>query len=660
VEGERKQVTVLLCCVADASVLAERLGPAYFDSLMTELVGMVAEETGRYEGVLRRTRPDGFEAMFGARVLHEDDPWRAVLTALAVQRGVAQLLPQPTSGDERLAIRIGIATGPVVVTRRVHDRDVDYSAVGETMRVADLLQQLAEPGTILISHATCQAVAGYVALERMTLEVGGAAAFRITGAAPARLVRPPRLMRTLEPFVGRVHELGLLANLATRARAGRGQVAGVVGEPGIGKSRLLLEFTSAMPDVTVVESRCVSYGSLVPYLPLADLVRAYCGVKDGESVDEACRAVRAAIAPAALPGDAEKWLLRPLGAGDTAADNVSPEAVKARTFDVLRALLFHASTLRPVVIVIEDIHWIDRTSEEFLALVVERVVAARILIIVTFRPGYQPPWRDRSQVTQLMLAALTAADSETLIGAIARETRLPPQASAEILAKAEGNPFFLEELTRAVLEHGPNYVAMNHLLAGSFEAALAEAARADAVGREIGDLRLQTYAGFTTGWVEASRGNHATALAMCRRSLDQAPDRVSRAYASMVLGYALLEAGDYSGARERLEPIVAELESFGFLQWHAWTSILAGEAYRLDGALDIAEALVTRGLEVATQAPYWYAVGFAERIAGRIARDRGNREESVAALDRALDTFERIGARFEEARTRQEAVRIGE
>jgi tetratricopeptide (TPR) repeat protein len=201
---------------------------------------------------------------------------------------------------------------------------------------------------------------------------------------------------------------------------------------------------------------------------------------------------------------------------------------------------------------------------------------------------------------------------------------------------------------------------MNHLLAGSFEAALAEAARADAVGREIGDLRLQTYAGFTTGWVEASRGDHATALAMCRRSLDQAPDRVSRAYASMVLGYALLEAGDYSGARERLEPIVAALESFGFLQWHAWTSILAGEAYRLDGALDIAEALVTRGLEVATQAPYWYAVGFAERIAGRIARDRGNREESVAALDRALDTFERIGARFEEARTRQEAVRIGE
>jgi tetratricopeptide (TPR) repeat protein len=648
------------------------------------------------------------------------------------------------------------------------------------------------------------------------------------------------------------------------------------------------------------------------------------------------------------------------GAGDITDDGVSPEAIKARTFDVLRALLFHASTLRPVVIVIEDIHWIDRTSEEFLALIVERVVAARMLIIVTFRPGYHPPWRDRSYVTQLTLTALTAADSEAVIGAIARETRIPPQVSAEILAKAEGNPFFLEELTRAVLEHGPGdrvpdtvhgvimaridrlpdtakqllqtaavlgrevplrvltrvwrgtqriapaleelcrleflfeksggdeqvfvfrhaltqdvaydsllarqrrdlhleaaraleelygsridemtatlayhyartdltdeavtwlmraadraarvyanaeailhldiarrrlerlpagaerdrrslevalrhahslyflgrfresvdvlqphaaplarlddpgltapycfwlahmysrlgdqrragdsayraidaatsagdrailgkahgllaleghwagnapdgiahgkeairllracpdqrwwlgmahfYVAMNHLLTGEFEAALAEATNADTVGKEIGDPRLQTYAGFTAAWVEASRGDCETALAVCRRSLEQAPDRVSRAYASMFLGYALLEAGDHRAARDQLVPIVTELESFGFPHWQAWASTLTGETYRLDGALDVAATFVERGLETAKQARYWYAVGFAERIAGRIARDRGYREESVAALDRALDTFERIGARFEAKRTSAEAA----
>jgi DNA-binding winged helix-turn-helix (wHTH) protein/tetratricopeptide (TPR) repeat protein len=960
VEGERKQATVLHCAVANSGVLAERLGPAHLDALMTELAGVAADETSRYEGVLRRTRPDGFEAVFGARVVHEDDPWRAVLAALAVQRSVARLVPEQTSDDERPTVRLGIATGPVIVTRRVDDRGVDYSAVGETMRVADLLQQFAEPGTILISDITRQAVEGYIALDRTTLEVGGTAAFRVTGAAPTRLVRPPRLMRALEPFVGRIHELGLLVNLATRVRGGHGQVAGVVGEPGIGKSRLLLEFTNTMPDLTVLEARCVSYGSLVPYLPLADLVRAYCGVKDGDSADDACRAVRTALATAVLPVDADRRLLGLLGVGDTADDSVSPEALKARTFDVLRALLLHASTLRPVVIVVEDIHWIDRTSEEFLAMLAERAIAARLLIIVTFRPGYRLPWRDRSYVTQLTLTALTAADSGALIGAMTRDTPIPARVSAEILAKAEGNPFFLEELARAVLERGPEdrvpdtvhgvimaridrlpeipkqilqtasvlgrevplrllarvwrgtpqiapeleelcrleflyeksggdervfvfrhaltqdvaydsllarqrrdlhleaaraleelyasrieettatlayhyvrtdltdeavawliraadraarvyaneeailhldlarrrlerlaegsgrdrrevevalkhahslyflgrwkesveilrphsanlvrlndagltakysfwlahmytrlgdhrqaaeqadraiaagtragefatvgkahgalaldahwlgnphdgiahgetavrilrahhderwwlgmayfYVAMNHLLAGNFETALAEAAHADAEGKEMDDPRLRTYAGFLAGWVEASRGNHETALATCRRSLEQAPDRVSRAYASMVLGYALLEAGDHSGARERLEPIIAELESFGFLQWHAWTSILTGETYRLDGALDIAEALVTRGLEVATQAPYWYAVGFAERIAGRIARDRGDREESAAAFNRALQTFERIGARFEEARTRAEAA----
>ena len=960
VEGERKQTTVLHCAVANTGVLAERLGPAHLDALMTKLAGVAAEETGRYDGILRRTRLDEFEAVFGARVVHEDDAWRAVLTALAVQRSVARLVPEQTSEDEPLTVRIGIATGPVVVTRRVEDRGVDYSAVGETMRVADLLQQLAEPGTILISDATRQAVEGYIALDCTTLEVGGAGAFRVTGAAPTRLVRPPRLTRALEPFVGRVHELGLLGNLATRAGGGHGQVAGVVGEPGIGKSRLLLEFTKAIPDVTVLEARCVSYGSLVPYLPLADLVRAYCGVKDGDSPDDASRAVRTAIATAALPADADRRLLRLLGIGDTADDSVSPEAIKARTFDVLRGLLLHASTLRPVVIVVEDIHWIDRTSEEFLAMLVEWVVAARVLIIVTFRPDYRMPWRDHSYVMQLTLTALTAADSGALVGTMTRDTPIPPHVSAEILAKAEGNPFFLEELTRAVLERGPQdrvpdtvhgvimaridrlpetakhilqtasvlgrevplrllvrvwrgtpqmapeldelcrleflyeksggdervfvfrhaltqdvaydsllarqrrdlhleaaraleelyagrleettatlayhyvrtdltdqavtwllraadraarvyaneeailhldlarrrlerlpespdrdrrevevalkhahslyflgrwkesvdilrphtanlvrvndagltatysfwlahmytrlgdhrqaaeqadraiaagtragelatvgkahgalaldahwlgnprdgiahgeeavrmllahpderwwlgmayfYVAMNHLLAGSFEAALTEAARADAVGKEIGDPRLRTYAGFTAGWIEASRGNHETALTTCRRSLEQAPDRVSRAYASMVLGYALLEAGDHSGARERLEPIVAELESFGFLQWHAWASILTGETYRLDGALDIAEAFVTRGLEVATHAPYWYAAGFAERIAGRIARDRGDPEESASAFNRALQTFARIGARFEEARTRGEAA----
>jgi len=153
--------------------------------------------------------------------VHEDDPWRGVLTALAIQRRPRPLAPDGTADDEQPIVRIGVATGSVVVTRRVEDRGVEYSTVGDTMRTADRLQQLAEPGTILISDTTRHAIDGCVDVERTAFEVESTATFRVIGPAPARLVRPPRLLRPLAPFVGRVHELGLLANLAARARGGR-------------------------------------------------------------------------------------------------------------------------------------------------------------------------------------------------------------------------------------------------------------------------------------------------------------------------------------------------------------------------------------------------------------------------------------------------------
>ena len=924
VDGERKQAAVLQCAVANAAAIAERLGPARLEDLMSALERIASDEADRYEGLFRRTAPDRCEVIFGARIVHEDDAWRAVLTSLAIQRGLARLAPELTSGEERLTVRIGIDNGPVVVTRRADDRGVEYSAVGEPMRIADLLQQHAEPGAILISDATRHAVEGYVALERTAVEAGGAAVFRVTGGAPTGAARPPRLMRTLAPFVGRVHEFGLLANLATRARSGRGQVVGIVGEPGLGKSRLSLEFTSAMSDLTVVEGRCVSYGSLAPYLPLVDIVRAYCGVREDDSAEEAIRAVAAAVAATDLPPDAGTWLLRLLGVGDTAAGTLSPEAIKARTFEVLRGLLLHASTVRPLVVVVEDVHWIDRTSEEFLAMLVERVVAARVLILVTFRPGYRVPWRDRSYVTQITLTPLAPADGETMVTATAREACVPPHVSAEILAKAEGNPFFLEELTRAVLEHGPEhgvpdtvhgvimarldrlpetakqllqtasvlgrhvplrlltrvwqgappvasellqelcrleflyeqpgdgdermfvfthaltqdvaydsllsrrrrdlhleaaralealyagrldeitatlahhyvrtdliedavtwliraaeraarvyanaeailhldlarrrlerlpegsrrdrleldvalrhahslyflgrwkdsvdillphearlfrlddpaltaayafwlahiytrlgdqrggteqarraidagtaageaatvgkayavlgfsehwsgntadgiahgeeavcilrlhpdqwwwlgmahiYLAMNHVLAGDFDAALAAGRCADDVGREMADPRLRNYAGWVTGWAELSRGRHEVAIAACRGSLEHAPDRVSRAYASLMLAFALLKHGDHREALERLHPTLIELAAFPFPQWEALASVLIGEGLRLDGRLDDAREATRLGIEIASRVGYQYVVSLGREIAARM------------------------------------------
>jgi tetratricopeptide (TPR) repeat protein len=198
------------------------------------------------------------------------------------------------------------------------------------------------------------------------------------------------------------------------------------------------------------------------------------------------------------------------------------------------------------------------------------------------------------------------------------------------------------------------YLALNHLLRGDFESALAEAARADAVGTDIGDPRLQTYAAFAAGWIEILRGNLDAAIGRCRRSLELAPDRVSRAYASLFVAYALLEQGEHAQAGERLQPLVAEFESFGFPQWQAFAATLLGESWRLLGRLDDADAAVESGRRIAIRAGYWYAVALGCRIAGRIARDRGAATDALSAFREACDIFDRIDAAFERARTREE------
>jgi tetratricopeptide (TPR) repeat protein len=204
------------------------------------------------------------------------------------------------------------------------------------------------------------------------------------------------------------------------------------------------------------------------------------------------------------------------------------------------------------------------------------------------------------------------------------------------------------------------YLAMNHLVQGDFEAALAEADTADAVGKEIDDPRLQTYAALAVGWIEATRGNDEAAVAACRRSREQAPDRVSRAYASMMLGFALIGQGDHAQARIILEPTIAELEGFAFPQWHGFAAALTAETYRLDARLDVAGTLVRRALEVMTRAQYWYGVAFAQRVAARIALDRGAWDEATARFDDAALTFERIGARFEVQQTCDERDRLND
>ena len=949
-EDERKYATALHCAVADAAAIVERVGSIELQTLIRQLLAIGQTEIAQYDGVIIQRHTDGFVAIFGAQAVHEDDGRRAILAALAIQRQSAALA---------LDLRIGIDAGPLLVCRAAGAGETSYTAVGDAIRVADLLHQFAAPGAILISQVVWRAVDRHIAAAEVSPAPPGQRAYRVTGRLqrPAG-VWPPR--RTLVPFIGREQETAILERLGRQALDGSGQVVSIVGEPGMGKSRLVYEFTRALArgpgNHLTLEGRCVSYGSLIPYLPLVDLLRAHCLVDDTDPPDVIRDAVEHTVRENGLPPDATGWLLRLLGIDDntTAAEPSSPEAVKARTFEVLRLLFLKASARQPLVIVVEDLHWIDRTSEEFITTLVERLTGARVLLAATQRHGYRAPWLDRTYASQITLSPLTAADSARLVSSIAAGDSLGDEVSRTILSRGEGNPFFLEELARTVIEHGAGgsaipetvqgvimarldrlpdgpkqllqtaavlgrevplrqlarlsqrpdlersladlcrqefmyertsgdepvfvfkhaltqdvaydsllsrrrrelhleaaraledlytdrldemtatlayhyartdlidqsvtwlvraaeraarvyanaeailhldlaarrlqrlpegperdrrmldvalrhahslyflgrfresvdvllphearlsrladaglsgayafwlahmysrlgdqrraaenahraieaateagdnatlgkahglialeghwsgqpsqgiahgtraiellqpqsdqrwwlgmthfYLAMNHLLTGRFDAALEETARADAVGKEIGDPRLQTYAGFTAGWVEALRGRTAEAIDATRRSLDQAPDRVSRAYATMLFGYALLEHGDHVEALQRLQPIIAEFEAFAFPQWHALTVAFAAEALRHQGRLDEAASLVERALQVASAAEYWYAVGFAQRTAGRIARDHGHAAEAAARLTDAAATFDRIGAAFEAAR----------
>lgn len=392
-EGERKRATVLDCRIANAAAIVERFGPVAAQKLTRDLLKIAVEELGRYGGLMTERRTDGFVALFGAAVVHEDDSPRAVLAALGIQQRFGQAAPG-SHQDEPLDLRIGISAGGVVVTRAGSQEDVEYAAVGESTRVADLLQQLASPGTVLISETTRRAVDGYIDTVPSGSHGVAGPMFRVVGPLDRTDARSARLARTLAPFVGRQYELAALAELAPRVRAGKGQTVSIVGEPGIGKSRLLHECTqhvAAPAGMAVLEGRCVSFGSNIPYLPVADLIRTQCGVRESDPPENITLAIERACRSHDLPVESGSWLLRVIGGIDTsgALETVSPQAVQARTFEALRTLFFKAARRTPLLIAIEDIHWIDRTSEEFLATLVARLAGAPIMIVTTSRSGYR-------------------------------------------------------------------------------------------------------------------------------------------------------------------------------------------------------------------------------------------------------------------------------
>jgi predicted ATPase len=250
-----------------------------------------------------------------------------------------------------------------------------------------------------------------------------------------------------------------IGEVLEQVERGQGQAVGLVGEAGLGKSRLLYEFRQRLAGrrVTVLEGRCLSYGSAVPYLPLLDLLRSHCGITEADGSEGVAEKVRIGLQNVALqPEEYAPYLLHLLGvpAGTEPLALLTPEAVKARTFATLRQMHLNGSQRQPLMLIVEDLPWINKTSEEYLAALVESLAGAPLLVLGTYCVGYHLPWLDKSYTTQLTLRRLSPQDSLTVVHATRQGAGLPEALVHELLDKAEGNPFFLEELTRAVLERG--------------------------------------------------------------------------------------------------------------------------------------------------------------------------------------------------------------
>ena len=464
-EGERKHVTVLFAHITDALEFSRGRDPEATQQILEPALQAMIDAVHRYEGTVNQVWGDGMMALFGAPIAHEDHAARACYAALAMQAALDNYAEQVRRTHALvMQSRVGLNSGEVVVRAMRNDLSMDYSAVGETTHLAARLEQLAPPGTILLTAATVHLVEGLMRVKAWGPVPGGGLAapvelFELLGVSGMRRRLQTARARGLTHFVGRQPELATLHAALAQAMAGHGQVVALVGEAGVGKSRLVDEFVQAAhtQGCLVLDSAAMSYGQTTPYFPVLALLRRSCSLEEHEEartiqaqVTEHVRRLDAALQ------DTIPALLALLDALPVESPFLRLDALERHqhTLVALKRVLLRQSQLQPLVLIVEDLHWLDTETQALLEGLSESLPTARLLLLVNYRPDYRHGWGSKTYYTQLRLDPLPPASATIFLQALLGEDPSLAALNPLLIQRTEGNPFFLEESVRTLVETG--------------------------------------------------------------------------------------------------------------------------------------------------------------------------------------------------------------
>jgi class 3 adenylate cyclase/tetratricopeptide (TPR) repeat protein len=465
VEGERKQVTVLFADVSNSMELAERSDAEQWRRVMNDFFALLCEGIHRYEGTVDKFTGDGLMALFGAPIAHEDHAQRACYAALHLQdRLAAHAAELRRSEGINVSVRIGINSGEVVVGAIGEDLDMDYTAIGHTVGLAQRMESLAEPGKAYLTAEAASLVEGYLAVSDLgEFRVKGVSdpvrVYELVGMGEARGRLDVSRARGLSRFVGREEEMRLLENALEDAKDGEAAVIGIVGEAGIGKSRLCQEFADRCRgrEIPVYHALAQAHTKSVPLLPVLRLLRSYFGIAEEDS-DHTARERIAGKLLLLDDGFADDlpliFELLSVPDHERPAPRMDPEARQRRLLDVIGRLIRAQSAREPGVNLFEDLHWIDSASEAFLASHIEAVRGTRSLTIVNFRPEYHATWMSRSYYRQIALVPLRGEATQELLAEMLGSHPSLNELQEFIPERTGGNPFFIEEVVQSLIESG--------------------------------------------------------------------------------------------------------------------------------------------------------------------------------------------------------------